>query len=205
MMVLDELKTYWQELDKKVENSLNINEQLMLTVRADQSRSTLAALQTKVARTGLFFAVLIAVFTAILLGNPFDYTRPVHYLPAVLYLLLLGAGFTMAGKEYLFLRRLNLTKSNLRESLFIVISSHKRYQELMDNLWKLSLVAGFMLGISLLAPRFATYSWMKIGLVIVAHAVTILLLYTGAKWLLKSLPDPELLRLETILAELEEA
>ena len=202
-MTLEELKTQWNTLDQNLLATRQFNEKMLRSMLTDRSSGTLAVMQSKIARIAIFFTALLVLFLAILAGNPFDYTHWLHYLPAILYLLVVTAALAAALKEYLFLRQVNLTGTDLRESLSSVISVHERYQRLAEKTWKLSLVAGFLLGISLLAPRFEAFSSQKIALVIAAQALFVLLVYTAARRLLQNLPDPQLDSLKATLAELE--
>ncbi|KQS27770.1 hypothetical protein [Dyadobacter sp. Leaf189] len=202
-MILEELKTQWNTLDQNLLATCQFNEKMLRSMLTDRSRGTLAIMQSKTARIAMFFTALLALFTAILAGNPFDYTHWLHYLPAFLYLLVVAAALAVAVNEYLFLRRVNLTGTDLRESLSSVIRVHERYQRLAAKIWKLSLVAGFLLGISLLAPRYEAFSSQKIALVIAAQALIVLLVYAAARRLLQNLPDPQLASIKATLAELE--
>ena len=203
-MNLDELKTAWNRLDENVLASQKFSEQMVLSMMKDRSKSTLANMQRELRRVAVFFSALLVLFAAIILGNPFDYTRWLEYVPVVLYSLLVVTALIIIFNEYCEFRAVSLTKSNLRESLRLVIQSYEGYQSTMENVWKLSLVAGFLFGVSLTARNFEAYGWTKSLLVVGGQAITVLLLYGVARWVFTRLPGTHALELRAHLQELDE-
>lgn len=203
-MTLDDLKTDWQSLDEKVRATQRISNQVVLSLMRDRSKSTLANMQRQLEHIALFFTALLLLFTAILLGNPFDYTHWFDYVPAVLYALLVANALRIVWQEYVAIRHVALTNNNLRESLQTVIRLHERHLLTMNKVWKFSLLAGFLLSLSLVSRNFGEYSWLKLVGVITGQLVTLLAMYTVARWLFGQLPDAHLTALRAYYSELEE-
>ncbi|MBC7890668.1 MAG: hypothetical protein H7Y12_00520 [Sphingobacteriaceae bacterium] len=203
-MNLDELKTAWHSLDEKVMTTQKLGENLALSMMKERSRSTLATMQTELKRVGAYLVLLLVVFGAVLLGNPFDFTHGLEYVPAVLYLGLLGIALRNVWREHRQLRAISLTKSNLRESLRAVIQSHETYRFAMSWVWKVSLGAGFLFGVSLTARNFAAYGLTKFLLLLGGQLILIATLYALARWLFGQFPDAQTTALKAHLEELEE-
>ncbi|MCE6991906.1 hypothetical protein [Dyadobacter sp. CY323] len=203
-MNLDNLKTSWNALEEKIQASTALSEQVVLTMIRNQSQSTISRSQRKFKNLAFFFSGLLLLFVAIVSGNPFDYVRWYEFVPAVLYAIVIGIALKIIISENLEISRITLTKSNLRESLHKVIFIQERCQVAMLRIWKVSMVAGFLLGISLLVRHFEAYGLMKSVLIIAANALTIITMYLLAKNFFKQLPDVNLTNLKMYLKELDD-
>jgi len=203
-MDLEELKLNWKSLDEKIMVSQKLNEKMIRSMLKDQSKSTVYKIRNRLRRLALFFAFIFILFIAILAGNPFDYTHWYEYFPAVSYTLLLVAGLEIVVREFFSVSKITLEQNNLRESLSRIIVLHASYKTVMERIWKISLVIGFLLGISLMVRNFEKYGLAKSLLFIVGNAVTVILAYLLAKKIFKKIPDRNLEELKTTLAELDE-
>ncbi|MDQ6476845.1 hypothetical protein [Dyadobacter sp. LHD-138] len=203
-MHLDELKASWKSLDEKVAATQELSEQIALSMMKEHSKSTVSKIQAKLKKLALYFIGLLTLFIAILAGNPFDYTNWYEYVPAAAYALLVIAGLEIIIREMIAIRKVRLTKSNLRESLQKIIQFHEAYQSVMDTVWKISMVIGFLLGISLLVRNFETYGWTKSVVVVAVNGIFVSAMYLIAKKVFKQLPDTNLAELKINLAELEQ-
>lgn len=203
-MNLDELKLSWKVLDERLLASHKLNEQLIITILKERSKDTLTTSKQGLMRIMVFFAGLLFLFGAILLGNPFDYVGWLEYVPAVLYTLLVVCVLGVVIRQYQQLREINLTRSNLRESLLMSIELQEKYQHMMNTLWQLSLVIGFLFALSLSGRHFQQYGWTKSLLIIGGQALTTWLLYRMAKWIFLSRPDAVVAELRSHLTELDE-
>ncbi|MCE7060795.1 hypothetical protein [Dyadobacter sp. CY343] len=203
-MNLDDLKTSWNTIDAKLQTTQLLSEQVVLSMIRNQSNSTVSRATRKLRNTTLFFSGLLVLFLAILSGNPFDYTHWFEYIPTVLYALLIIAGLQIVISANKEIGGVPLVKSNLRESLQKVISIQQRYQVTMDKVWKISLGAGFLIGISLLIRNFEGYGLTKSLLVIAANALTVLVMFGIAKYIFSQFPDRTLTDLQMHLTELDE-
>jgi hypothetical protein len=203
-MNLDELKVNWNTLADAVQTSKALSEQVVLSMIRNQSRSTISKARRKLRNTAFFFSGLLMLFIAILSGNPFDYTQWAQYVPAVLYAFLIVFALKIIISENLEIKSITLNKSNLRESLQKVIHIQERCEFTMERVWKLSLIAGFLLGVSLMARNFEIYGWGKSLLFTGANALTVIVLYLIAKRFSRQSPDTNLAELKMHLSELDE-
>ena len=203
-MNLDELKISWKVLDERLLASHKLNEQLIITILKQRSKDTLTTIKRGLIRIAAFFIGLLFLFGAILLGNPFDYESWPEYMPAVLYTGLVVRVLLLVIHQYQQIRGITLTSGNLRESLLMSIEIHEKYRHMMNTLWRLSLVIGFLFALSLSGRHFEQYGLTKSLLVIGGQALTTWLLYRIAKWVILSRPDPVVTELNSQLTELDE-
>jgi hypothetical protein len=203
-MNLDELKAGWKSLDEKVATINQLSEQMALSMMKEHSRSTISKIQDKLKKMAFYFGGLLILFVAILAGNPFDYNNWYEYVPAIAYTMLVVVGLEIIVRKIISISKVHLTKSNLRESLQRIIQLHETYQSVMDKVWKISMMIGFLLGVSLMVRNFESYGWTKSVLAVVANAIFVGTTYLIARMIFKQLPDSNLAELKTILAELEQ-
>jgi hypothetical protein len=203
-MNLDDLKITWNALEEKLEASATLSEQIVLTMIRRESQSTIAEIQRKMNKAALFFVGLLALFAAILAGNPFDYVQWLEYVPAVLYALVVMAALAVIWSLKRDLSKVTLTRSDLRAGLKQVISMKERYEITMGRVWRISLFAGFLLGLSLMVRNFDTWGLTRSLLIIAANAVTVLIMFVIARYIFRQLPDAQLTELNMHLAELED-
>ena len=203
-MNLDNLKTSWNALEEKIQTSTALSEKAILSMIRHESHSTISRSQRKLRNLALFFSGLLLLFIAIVSGNPFDYVRWFEFVPAILYAIVIVIALKIIISENLEISRITLTKSNLRESLHKVIYIQERCQTAMSRVWKVSMVAGFLLGISLLVRHFEAYGLTKSILIIAANALTVVVMYILAKNVFKQLPDVNLSELKMYLKELDD-
>ena len=203
-MNLDELKPSWKALDTKLVATHALSEQMARALINDRSRGTVAGIAGHLKQAAVFFAALLGLLGVILTTNPFDYTGWAEYSPGVLYSLLVGVALVMIVQEYRQVRQTTLTKSNLGESLSQIIRLHEQYLKTMNRVWQLSLVIGFLFGLSLFARHFSDYGLTKFMLLAGGQALTITLLYGLARWLMNQSPNSHIAQLKAHLRELDE-
>ncbi len=203
-MNLDELKTSWKTLDDKLMVTHSLNEKMARSLINDRSRGTVAGITVELKRAGFFFTGLLVVFGIVLVTNPFDYSGRAEFIPVVLYSLLVVIALVLIAQEYRQVRQTTLAQSNLHESLNQVIRVHEQYLKTMDRVWKLSLVIGFLFGLSLFARHFSDYGLAKFVLLAGGQALTVIAMYALATWLMGQAPNSHISQLKAHLTELDE-
>ena len=203
-MNLDELKASWKALDTKLVATHALSEQMARALISDRSRGTVAGIEGQLKQVAVFFAVLLGLLGVILTTNPFDYTSWAEFIPVLLYSLLVLVALALIVREYREVRQTTLTKSNLSESLSQIIRLHEQYLKTMDRVWQLSLVIGFLFGLSLFARHFADYGLTKFMLLAGGQALTIAILYRLARWRMNQSPNLHIAQLKAYLRELDE-
>lgn len=202
-MDLDELKMNWKMLDNKFSATQKLTEQMVFSMIKEQSKSTVTKIKNKLIRASFFFAGLLLLFVAILSGNPFDYVHWFEFTPAVLYTFLVFVALKIIFQEISNIQKITLTKSNLRESLQDIIALQERFKIVMDNVWKISIVIGFLFGISLMVRNFEQYELFKSALMVAGFAAIVFAMFVMAKSIFKKLPDENQEELKMNLAELD--
>ncbi|MES2733944.1 MAG: hypothetical protein V4714_19510 [Bacteroidota bacterium] len=203
-MNLDELKLTWQAYDEKIRTTQQLGEKLVLTLIKDKSKGTLSKLARELRWVMLLFTGLILFLVAAIVGNAFDFTGWLSYLPMGMYLLLSTYALIILLKEYRNIQSVNLTKENLRECLQLLIRSHEHYFVAMGKIWQLCMIAGVLFGISLILRKVDDYGITKTLLFIGVQVITVLLIYAVAKWGFNISHDPHTAALKENLRELEE-
>ena len=203
-MNLDELKASWKALDTKLVATHALSEQMAHALISDRSRGTVSGITHDLKQAALFSTGLLGVFGIIMVTNPFDYTSWAEFIPVLLYSLLVLVALALIVREYREVRQTTLTKSNLRESLEQIIGLHNHYLTTINRVWQLSLVIGFLFGLSLFVRHFADYGLTKFMLLAGGQALTIAILYGLAKWLMNQSPNLHIAQLKAHLRELDE-
>lgn len=203
-MNLDELKASWKALDTKLVATHALSEQMARALISDRSRGTVAGITHDLKQAALFSTGLLGVFGIIMVTNPFDYTSWAEFIPVLLYSLLVLVALALIVREYREVRQTTLTKSNLRESLEQIIGLHNHYLTTMNRVWQLSLVIGFLFGLSLFARHFSDYGLTKFVLLAGGQALTVVVLYCLATWFMRQSANTHLDQLKAHLEELDE-
>jgi hypothetical protein len=203
-MNLDELKSTWQTYDEKIRTTQQLSEKLVLTLIKDKSNGTLAKMTRQLRLVVLLFCGLIVFLVAAIVGNAFDFTNWVSYLPLGMYLVLAAYALFILLKEYRNIGSFSLTKGNLRESLQLLIRSHEQYFAAMGRIWQLCMLAGFLFGLSMILRKVDQYGLTKTLLFLGIQALTVVLMYAAAKWVFHIFHDPHTTALKENLRELDE-
>jgi hypothetical protein len=115
-MQIEELKTAWKNYEQKITVSNRLNEQLILSMLKERSRSRIARIRQKnLFYLGWMILVLI-LLAAIFAGNPFDFKYEVQYIP---YGLLVAGVLLAVYKILRDLRRFDTDITNDGLSVFL--------------------------------------------------------------------------------------
>jgi hypothetical protein len=80
-MNIEQVKTEWQEYNKKLALSQRLNEQLLISMLRERSRSRVSRIRRN---NSIYMALMIlnlALLAAIFAGNPFDFKYVIQYIP----------------------------------------------------------------------------------------------------------------------------
>lgn len=80
-MNLNDMKTAWQEYDEKLQSAQVLTEKLIHSMIKDRSCSRLVKVKRQYLMLLLFMIFWVLVDLAVLVGNPFDYTKVIEYVP----------------------------------------------------------------------------------------------------------------------------
>lgn len=80
-MTLEEIKTEWIQYNKKLETSQRLNEQLILTMLKERSKSRISKIRRE---NSIYLVVMVSsllFIIALFAGNPFDFKYKLQYVP----------------------------------------------------------------------------------------------------------------------------
>jgi len=86
-MELELLKKSWEELDKKIQRASAFNQELVANIISSRAVTTVDNIKRLYAGFYFILSVEIIVLTAILIGNPFDFSYKIQFIPYVLLLI----------------------------------------------------------------------------------------------------------------------
>lgn len=127
--MLDELKTAWKVYDKKIERSRLLTDRLIVSMIREKSQSRLSKVRRNYLLGFCYMLFWFALGLAVIIGNPFDFTRTTEYLPVAVYsICVLILGMVMLKTNFL-LRNVEIRDSNLREALLSIAEILQKYNK----------------------------------------------------------------------------
>lgn len=204
MTTLDDLQATWKAYEARLVANQQLQEQLVRGLIKDRSRGVLAKMKRELALVAAICGGLVLFFGAALVGNPFDFTHWLAYVPLALYLLLALVALGIVLPEYHRLQQVELIRDNLREGLLTVLHARQRLNAVLVNVWRVSMLLGFTIGLSLTARKIETYAMSKLLLMVGVQLLVVVALYAVATWVFKSGKDPIIVDLQENLRELDE-
>ncbi len=165
-MDLDDFKATWQAYEQKLDSAQQSGQQLLTIILRNQSKSTIDKMIRELRMAYVILIGIVLVFSAIIAGNPFDYTHFLHYIPACGYILIAGTGLYFTMRHNNDLRRTTLGTNNLHQALTELIRLRTRHTELMSRVWIMGMLAGSMIMLPNIARKFSDEGWVTTGLLI---------------------------------------
>lgn len=203
-MNVDELKTAWQLLDRKLHATKTLNEQLIASMIAERSGNRFHTVRRNYLVGFTWLSLCLAAGLAVLLWNPFDYQYTLQYVPIVIYCLGLLAISGWMMQAYTQLDRVRLDYANIRAALAAIVSVYERPKKLMHYvLWVFILSQTILFPLSFL-PRIAGRIglWPAVGVTIVPVFVTVITLLIARR--LGAFKDRHGARFKADLKELDQ-
>ena len=165
-MDLDDFKTTWRAHKQKLDSTHQVSQQLLAIILRNRSRSTIDEMIRELRlATGILFAIVL-LFTAVVAGNPFDYTRAFHFVPAICYIAIAVAGLYLLRRHANALRRAAPHTHDLYQALTKLIELRTRHTKLMGRVWMLAMLAGSMIMLPNIARNFGVDSWQNMVLIV---------------------------------------
>lgn len=180
-MNLDELKPLWQEYDRKIKNSSSLNEKLISSMIRERSGQRLARFKKEHHFFLLLMIVWIVCFSAVIIGNPFDFLYVVQYIPSALLLCWSAITFVRLLNAYK-LFRINFTDPDLQRSLQNLVRMYGKYGKTPSWIIFLMMSAGLLFSFSFLPAKIITKGvWIAIGESLLASAIAFLIYFAAYK------------------------
>ena len=202
-MDLDDFKTTWQAYEQKLDSTQRLSHQLLDLVLRNRSRSTIDKMIRELRLATSIMFSLVLFFIAVIVGNPFDYTRFLHFVPAFCYLIIAGAGLYFLRQHNSALRRATLHTHDLYQALSDLIQLRTRHTKQMERVWVLAMLAGSMVMLPVVIRKFPEDSWTStVLMVLVPIGMTIV--SVGLSRMAGMFTDHHLDELREQVKELEE-
>lgn len=211
-MNLEQLKTEWQQYNQKLALTQRLNEQIIVSMLRERSRSRVA----KIRRDNIFYLVLMLLnlflIGAIFAGNPFDFKYDLQYLPYGI----LAVGILLAiGSLIKSLQSFNvdLNAVNLDHFLRKTIREFEKNKKMQGWFGLLIFSSGLLTAFSFLPKKLEHKGlWPALGETLLSMAITLVIYFIAYKLgAFKNRKKEgfendlnELNNLKTISAELEE-
>ena len=80
-MNIEDLETEWRQYNQKLETSQRLNEQIILSMLRERSRSRVSKIRTKNSIYLVLMFVNLLLLSAVFAGNPFDFKYSLQYIP----------------------------------------------------------------------------------------------------------------------------
>ncbi|HEX5026126.1 MAG TPA: hypothetical protein VFV68_12680, partial [Agriterribacter sp.] len=180
-MNLDELKTVWQEYDRKLQSAQSVNERIINSMIRERSHSRLARLR----RENSFLAALTLLwaflFCAVLIGNPFDFRYVIQYVPTALLLFWAVASFSRLMIGYRILKA-DFEQPDLSRTLSKLIALYEKHNKSAGWVVLIMMLAGLLFSLSFLPAKIESAGlWPALGDTFAAMAIAALLYFIAYK------------------------
>lgn len=201
-MELETLKKPWEDLDKKIRNAAFFNQKLVEHVISSRVTTTVDRVHRVTNFFYVVFGIEVVFLIAILVGNPFDFTFRIQFVP---YLLLL-CGVILALMNLLrisrSIRRLS-PASRIDQYLKGIVSVYDRNKR-FERWFRLSfLSAGLLVPLSFLPQKIVRIG-LSGALADIGIMISITMLFYFAAFKLGAFRNRNKEKLEAELAEFNE-
>lgn len=159
-MELDEFKMIWKAYDQKLEATQQLGQKLLQLMLQNRSQHTVDKMLRELRPVFAILSGVVVFFSAVIAGNAFDYTRPIHYVPACLYMIVAIVGLYMSIQHRNNLRNTQLLTHDLYQTLTDIIALRLRHTRLMKWVWMSIMLAGSMVMLPTIARKLPE-SWLN--------------------------------------------
>jgi uncharacterized membrane-anchored protein YhcB (DUF1043 family) len=128
-MTLEEMHATWQASNKKLVAYKILNESLIKQIISQRSDSILSIIKGKYKRLGGFLFFYLVVFSAAIIGDPFDYKLLRPYIPLSLLVVIIFIFLLLTVQSYRRITRFELNNNNLVQTLEQVIAQHQKLRK----------------------------------------------------------------------------
>lgn len=159
-MELDEFKMIWKAYDQKLDATQQLGQKLLQLTLQNRSQSTIDKMLRELRPVFAILSGVVVFFSAVIAGNAFDYTRPIHYVPACLYMIVAIVGLYRSIQHRNNLRNKQLLTHDLYQTLTDIITLRLRHAKLMKWVWVSIMLAGSMVMLPVIARKLPE-SWLN--------------------------------------------
>ncbi len=185
-MNFEDLKTAWQEYDIKLQSTQALSDKLIVSMIKERSASRLSKVKRRFNFLSLYLAGWTFVGLCILIGNPFDYSQSIEFIPIwinfICMLLLLFAMINLT----LNLHKTEVNQDSLHSSVNKIIAIISEYEKPAPILrWALRLLifsGTFLFPLSFLPRKIERLGiWGGVGDMLISILISAALIYIAHK------------------------
>ncbi|MDB5246769.1 MAG: hypothetical protein JWQ40_1163 [Segetibacter sp.] len=180
-MDLEQVKTEWQQYNQKLELSQRLNEQLIMSILRERSRSRVS----KIRRDNTLYMILmvlnLVLLSAIFAGNPFDFKYNIQYIPyGALAIGVILAIFSLIRSFKTF--DVNLNNVSLDSFLKKTIYEYEKNKKMEKWFGILVFSAGVLTALSFLPNKLKSKElWPALGETVLTMGITIAVYFIAVK------------------------
>ncbi|RAW02882.1 hypothetical protein [Pseudochryseolinea flava] len=130
-MNTDALKEAWKKLDRKVQATNLLNERLILSMIADRSKNRFQSVKRNYWIGFGWLAFCMCAGLMVIIGNPFDYTYLIQFVPMIIYCVCLVVIVVNMFLSYRRLNNITIDYASVRSALAEIIAIYERPQKFM--------------------------------------------------------------------------
>ncbi|HEY0054981.1 MAG TPA: hypothetical protein VGB63_06460 [Pedobacter sp.] len=185
-MNFENLKIVWQEFDIKLQSTQALSDRLIISMIKERSASRLSKVKRRFNFLSLYLAGWTFVGLCILIGNPFDYTQTIEFIPIWIYsLCMLLLSIAMINLS-LNLHKTEINQNSLHCSINKVIGIISEYEKPAHLLrWALRLLifsGTFLFPLSFLPRKIERLGiWGGIGDMLISILISAVLIFVAHK------------------------
>jgi hypothetical protein len=180
-MNIEELKSEWRQYSLKLETTQRLNEQVIMSMLRERSRSRVSMIRTK---NGIYMALMLLNLVAlagIFIGNPFDFKYTVQYIPyGILTIGILLAIVSLFKSIRNF--SVDINNVNLHSFLKKTITAYEKNKKIERWFGMLILAAGTFTAFSFLPNKLEHKTlWASIGETAISILITLAIYFIAFK------------------------
>jgi hypothetical protein len=182
-MNLDELKTAWLTLDRKLSATKTLNDKLITSMVAERSGNRFHTVRRNYLIGFTWLTLCLAAGFAVIFGNPFDYQYTIQYIPMIIYCLGLIMITAWMIRSYLQLGRIKLDQDNIRAALKDIVGIYERPKKFMSYiLWIFLLSQVILFPLSFLPKSIERIGlWPALGERLIPISIALLMVFIAHK------------------------
>lgn len=180
-MNIDQMKTEWQLYNQKLELSQRLNEQLILSMLRERSRSRVS----KIRRDNMILMILMVfnliILAAIFAGNPFDFKYTLQYVPYGI--LAIGVLLALLSLIKSF-KSFDVNMNNVRLDVFLkrTIDGYEKNKKMERWFGIIIFSAGVLTALSFLPKKLENKElWPALGETALSIGITLVIYFIAVK------------------------
>ncbi|HYF30171.1 MAG TPA: hypothetical protein VD993_03530 [Chitinophagaceae bacterium] len=180
-MNIEQIKKEWQQFEQRLTLSQRLNEQLIMSMLKERSRSRVSKIRRDSSLYLLLMVINLGLITSIFIGNPFDFVYVFQYIPFGL----LALGVVLAIISLVkTMRRFNVNLSNVSLDDFLkeTILGYEKNKKIEGWFGLSMFCAGLLTVFSFLPKKLENKDlWTALGETAISLTITLVIYFIAFK------------------------